>query len=372
MPICRGSKNLTVKVKYIILFNNALLFILKSSMTYHIHSRKKNPERMVKVAFSSYKKIQSGNCIINRKKKWNSSQMTLQAMAIAGMIWYLIFHYIPMVGLIFAFKEIDFRDLLAGQWVGLKYFKELFSDPEILGVIKNTFSIAILKLIFFFPVPLIFAVMLNEITNVRFKKFVQTVSYFPHFISWVILSLVLIYWFSPEIGIVNKIGLELNLLKEPIMPLANPDSFYALAVISEMWKETGWSAIIYIAAIAGIDQSLYEAATVDGATKLQKIFHITLPCIKGAFVILLLQNIGMLVSGGAGTFEQSFFLGNPMNYEKSMIVNYYTMKVGISMGRFSYATAVGLLNSTVSLTLLLSANALTKKMFGHNLFMEGD
>ena len=303
----------------------------------------------------------------------NTNQIILQIMALSGIAWFILFCYAPMYGLTLAFKEYSFKKgILGSPFAGLVYFKELFEDPEIAGVVTNTVAIGVLKLLICFPMPILFAMLLNELSSDRLKKLVQTASYFPHFISWIIISLIITYWFSPEFGIVNKVLLELRIVEQPITPLTDPGSFYGLAVISEMWKEMGWSAIIYIAAIAGIDTTLYEAATVDGATKVQRIIHITLPGISGAIILMFLMSFASLFSGGSGTFEQSYFLGNPMNYDKSMVLSYYTMKTGIMLGRFSYATAVGLLNSVVSLVLLLISNGTCKKLFNRSLYFEGE
>ena len=185
--------------------------------------------------------------------------------------------------------------------------------------------------------------------------------------------MIAIYWFSPEFGFVNNVLLSLHIISEPITPLTDSGSFYWLAVFTQMWKETGWSAIIFLAAIAGIDPTVYEAAIVDGASKLQRIIHITLPGITGTIILMFLMNLGNLFSGGAGTFEQAMFLGNPMNLDKSTVLSLYTLKTGIQLGRFSYATAVGFMNSVVSLALLLICNSLCKKLFNRSLYVtEGD
>lgn len=308
------------------------------------------------------------------KRRLDSNQIILQAMALIGVLWYVIFCYVPMGGLITAFQDFDFvKGVMRSPFVGWKYFIELVTDPSVPGILANTLSIAVLKLLLCFPATILFSVFLNEITSRRFKRLVQTVSYFPYFISWIIVSMISIYFFSPEYGFVNNILMSLHLINQPITPMTSPGSFYWLCVFTQMWKETGWSAIIFIAAIAGIDPQIYEAAVVDGATKFQKIRYITLPGISGTIIFMFLMNLGSLFSGGAGTFEQSMFLGNPLNYDKSMVLSYYTLKMGIQMGKYSFGTAVGLLNGVVSLGLLLICNSFCKRFFGRGLYAtEGD
>ena len=290
-------------------------------------------------------------------------------MALLGIVWFLIFFFIPYYGLTLAFREYDFaKGIFASPWIGLQYFKELFTDPEIPNAFINTLAISIFKLLIGFPAPIILAVLLNELPGRRFKSLVQTVSYFPHFISWILISLIAVYWLSPDMGMVNQLLMSLNIIDKPMNILTDASSYWGLAVFSDIWKETGWGAIIYIAAIAGIDETLYEAASVDGISKVGKIFYITIPCISGTILILLLLNIGSLLS--SANFDQAYFMGNAMNYDKSNILDTYVLKVGVQLGRFSYATAVGLLKAIVSLVLLLVSNIACKKFFGRSLYME--
>jgi len=304
-----------------------------------------------------------------RKFKFDSNQAILQVMALLGIVWFLIFFFIPYYGLTLAFREYDFaKGIFASPWIGLQYFKELFTDPEIPNAFINTLAISIFKLLIGFPAPIILAVLLNELPGRRFKSLVQTVSYFPHFISWILISLIAVYWLSPDMGMVNQLLMSLNIIDKPMNILTDASSYWGLAVFSDIWKETGWGAIIYIAAIAGIDETLYEAASVDGISKVGKIFYITIPCISGTILILLLLNIGSLLS--SANFDQAYFMGNAMNYDKSNILDTYVLKVGVQLGRFSYATAVGLLKAIVSLVLLLVSNIACKKFFGRSLYME--
>lgn len=311
----------------------------------------------------------SKNDISRRRFRFDTNQAILQVMALLGITWFLVFIFTPYYGLTLAFREYDFaRGFFGSPWIGFQYFKEIFTDPEIPNAFINTLAISVLKLLICFPAPIILALLLNELPGKRFKSLVQTVSYFPHFISWVIISLIAIYWLSPDIGIINKALMSLHLVGAPITPLTDAGSYWIVAVISEVWKETGWGAIIYIAAITGIDETLYEAASVDGISKIGKIIYITIPGISGTILILLLLNIGSLLSNA--NFDQSYFMGNAMNYDRSNILDTYVLKVGVSLGRFSYATAVGLLKSLISLVLLLGSNIACRKLFGRTLYME--
>lgn len=300
-------------------------------------------------------------------------QFILQSMALAGVIYLLIFFYGPMYGIILAFKDYDFAlGIMKSPYVGLANFRELLEDPELFKVLRNTISISLLKLAICFPAPILFAVLLNELPGRRIKKFIQTASFFPHFISWVIVSLLMDTWFANEKSLVNSILLQLQLIEKPLRVLTRESSFYGLAVFTELWKETGWAAIIYIAAIAGIDTHQYEAAAIDGASRLQRIFRITIPNLQYAITIMFMFSFAGILSGGGGAFEQSFFFGNTVNYDRSIILGTYVLKTGIQLGRFSFATAVGLMNSFVSMGLLVMCNAILKRTTGSGIYRGGD
>ena len=236
---------------------------------------------------------------------------------------------------------------------------------------SNTVGISVLKLIFSFPAPIILAIMLNEVRSLPFKRTVQTISYLPNFISWVIVSgFALIFFSADNNGIINMLLIKSGLIAKPIPILTSPDYFWGLAVITAVWKETGWWAIIFLAAISGIDPQMYEAAEVDGASRLKRIWYITLPGIKSTVTVVLILALGNLLGGGLGgsSFEQSFLLGNPANISRSEIIQTYVFKVGLSEGRYAYATAVGLIQSFISLILVLISNFTSKKVSGNSLF----
>lgn len=292
-------------------------------------------------------------------------QRYLQLMVLPGIIWMIIFNYIPMGGIVIAFKNFKITKTISeAPWVGFEHFIEFFSDSAFSNILTNTLGISLLKLCIGFPLPIIFALLLNEIRSVKFKKAVQTISYLPHFISWVVLGGILITWLEKS-GMVNDLLIGLGIIKERISFLGEARFFWVLALISDSWKELGWSAIIYLAAISGVDQQMYEAATVDGANKIHKIWYITLPSIAGTISILLVLAVsGMLNSN----FDQLFILKNVLNVSRSEVIDTYVYQMGMSAGRFSYATAVGLFKSVIAMILLLIANKTTSKLQGRSLY----
>jgi putative aldouronate transport system permease protein len=300
-------------------------------------------------------------------------QLPLQSFVLAGMVYILIFSFIPMVGIIMAFKDYNIMmgpiGIFTSKWVGLSYFKEFFTDYTFPSLLKNTIGISLLKIIFTFPIPILFAIMLNEIQFMPFKKITQTCSYLPHFISWVIIS-GMAFQFLSSGGVINTFLIKFGFAKQPISFLTDPNCFWGLAVVSDIWKEMGWWAIIFLAAIAGISQDLYEAAQIDGAGRLQRIWHITLPGMKPTIVVVLILALGNLFGGGlsGSNFEQSYLLGNSINNSASDIIQTYVFRVGLSQGRFAYATAVGLVQSAISLILIFMSNFFAKKISGSGLF----
>ncbi|QJD81965.1 ABC transporter permease [Cohnella herbarum] len=293
---------------------------------------------------------------------------------LTGMLIVFIFQYLPMFGILMAFKQYSItsgiKGIFTSQWVGLKYFVEFFNAYNFEQMVKNTIGISLLKLVFTFPVPILLAIMLNEVRSRFFKRFVQTVSYFPHFISWIVVSGLLVIFFSTNSGIVNDALLSLGIIDEPIALLSDPDYFWGLAVGSAMWKEAGWWTIIFLAAISGLDPSQYEAAEIDGAGRMKRIWHITLPGIRGTIVVVLILAVGSLLGGGlvGSNFEQSYLLGNVMNNEKSEILQTYAFKMGLAQGRYAFATAIDLLQSLIAIVLVFGSNYISKKTTKSGLF----
>ncbi|MDR2597801.1 MAG: ABC transporter permease subunit [Treponema sp.] len=298
----------------------------------------------------------------------------LQIMAIFGVLWMLIFNYLPMYGLLVAFKR-NFRvtqnlfskEFLTSAWApycGFGHFIAFLRDPEFPNILLNTLGISIFGLIFCFPLPIIFALLLNELPSTRYKKFVQTISYLPHFLSWVIMGGILTTWLS-DTGFFNEMLIKLGIIKEGSSYLAYPRYFWSIVIISNLWKELGWSAIIYLAAIAGIDQEIYEAAELDGVGRFRKMWSITVPCIMGTITILFILAIGGLLNSN---FEQILVLWNPLNAPRSTVIDIYTYNVAMRSMRFSYASAIGFFKSVVAIILLISANKMTKKINNFSLF----
>ncbi|KOR77030.1 protein lplB [Paenibacillus solani] len=292
-------------------------------------------------------------------------QRHLQIMALLGIAWMIVFNYIPMYGIIIAFKEFNIvKSIGEAPWVGLEHFKEFFSDDDFTTVMRNTLGISLLKLFIGFPLPIIFALFLNEIRSVRYKRTIQTISYLPHFLSWVILGGILMTWLA-DIGIINNILLALHVIDEPITYLAEPKYFWGIIITSDIWKELGWSAIIYLAAISSISPEMYEASTIDGAGRFQKMWYITLPSIKSTISILFILAVSGVLNSN---FDQILVLRNTLNESASNVIDIFVYHTGIQNGRYSYAQAVSLFKSVIAIILLLIANKVTKKLNDTSLF----
>ncbi|MGM0197916.1 ABC transporter permease [Enterococcus sp. DIV1314a] len=292
-------------------------------------------------------------------------QRFYQMMVIPGVLFMILFNYIPMYGIIIAFKDFSVFDGIFGSpWVGFQYFQEFLTDDVFWMVMRNTLVISFFKLLFGFPGAIILAVMIHEIVNVRLKKLVQTISYLPHFLSWVILGGMFISWLS-DVGLVNNILSSMGMIDKPIRFLTDPNKYWAIAVISDIWKEIGWNTILYIAALTGINPALYEAARMDGATKFQQIIKITIPSIRHIIALTLVLSVGGLLGSN---LDQTLVLQNPVNYQTSEVLNSYVFKMGIQQGDFSYATAVGLLVSVVSLILVVGSHTITKRISDQSVF----
>ena len=314
--------------------------------------------------------------VIPKKSFWARlhEEKYLQIMALLGIVWMLIFNYIPMYGILIAFKKNFYittplfsKKFFTTPWApngGFQHFINFFKDEEFFNVMANTLGISILKLIFNFTLPIVFALLLNEVRNIRFKKAVQTITYMPHFLSWVVLGGILTTWLG-EGGLFNDILIKTGILKEGIPFLAYPKYFWAITVISDLWKELGWSAIIYLAAISGIDQEMYEAAKVDGASRWKQIWTITLPSIAPTVTIMFILAVGGLLNTN---FDQILVLNNPLNAPRSNVLDIYVYQTAMRGMRYSYASAIGLFKSVVAFILLFIANQVTKKLNDTSLF----
>ncbi len=308
-----------------------------------------------------------GNVKVNKNAMWRQfkRERYLQVMALLGIAWIILFNYVPMYGIIIAFKDYSIiKSISEVPWVGLKWFREVFADEMFPLIMRNTLGISLLKLIIGFPLPIAFAIMINELRHAKFKRVVQTISYLPHFLSWVILGGILIAWLA-DTGIFNEVMTIINPEHDSISYMGRPEYFWGIAVSSEIWKELGWNSIIYLAAISGIDPQMYEAATVDGASRFQKIFYITLPSIKGTVAIFFILAVASLLNTN---FEQILVLKNSINQSSAEVIDTYVYRMGIQAGRFAYATAIGLFKSVIAMILLLTANTITKRVSGSGLY----
>ncbi|XNQ64810.1 sugar ABC transporter permease [Alkalihalobacillus sp. 1P02AB] len=277
---------------------------------------------------------------------------------IPGILFFLIFRYVPMWGVVIAFQDYSvFAGISGSEWVGWKHFERMFQTEEFYRIFSNTLLISLYKLFWGFPAPIIVALMLNELRNMLYKRTIQTVIYMPHFLSWVIVGGIMINILEPSTGIVNHFIQFFGF--DPIYFIADDSWFRTVLVTSDLWKSVGWGTILYLAALAGINPQLYEAARVDGANKWQQTWHITLPCLLPTIVILFILQMGNILEVG---FEQVFILLNPLVYNVGDVFETYVYRVGVTQGQFSYTTAVGLFKSVIALILVVSANKMAKKL----------
>lgn len=285
-------------------------------------------------------------------------------MLLPVLAYFIIFHYVPIYGVLMAFQDYRiFKGISGSEFVGLKHFRELFDGIYFLPVLKNTLIINAYKILFGFPAPIILALLINEIMRPRFKKFVQTVSYLPHFLSWIVLSGIIIEVLSPSRGIVNMILMEFGF--QPIYFLADTSWFRSVLVSTEVWKGVGFSAIIYLAAIAGISPDLYEAAEVDGISRLKKVWYITLPSIAPVIVIMIILNSGSIINDD---FDQIFNLLNTNVQSVGDVISTYTYTEGIAKMNYSYAAAVGLFKNVIALVMVLTANTIARRFSDQAIF----
>lgn len=304
------------------------------------------------------------------QNKWRQfiNQWQLQVMAISGMAVLILFCYIPIIWNVIAFQDFKVLKGISGSsWVGFKHFKAFMQDSTFWMAMRNTLGMTAFKFIPNTIAPILFAVMMSELPSITVKKTVQTLTYLPHFLSYVVVATLVTIVLGPR-GMVNQV---LQTFGAPAVSfIDDADRFWGLSCFLDIWKETGWNSILYLAAISGISPELYEAATVDGAGRLRRIWHVTLPAIRWTFIMLFILNMGNLMSGGpvGSNFSQSRLIGNPFNYSKSYIVDTYSLELGMNNMRYSFATAIGLFQSVISVALLLLANTVIGRVSGESLF----
>lgn len=292
-----------------------------------------------------------------RRRRRLKQNLPLFIMLVPVIAYYILFKYWPMGGLVIAFKNYNFSDgILGSPWVGLKYFKLLFSSSNTLQIIWNTFWLSLLSLVFGFPIPIFLAILLNEVRRSWFKRWVQTIIYLPHFFSWIIISGIVLSLFATDYGSINKVLKLFNM--EPINFLYESHSWVSIFIGSGVWKEMGFSTIIYLAALTTIDPSLYESAGIDGATKWRQMWHVTLPGIRHTIILLLILAMGKVMEVG---FDQVYNLQNAAVSDVSEVISTYIYKIGLGSSQFSLTTAMGFFESIISCSLVLIANRIAKK-----------
>lgn len=288
----------------------------------------------------------------------------LYVLMLPALIYIVLFAYKPMYGILIAFKDYSLKKgILASPWVGFKNFQRLFSSYWFPIILKNTLTISLLSLVIGFPIPIMLALLLNEVKSTKFRNMVQTFSYAPHFISMVVMCGMVAMFLSPTTGIVNKLLNALGM--ESVFFMQEAGLFKWVYVLSGVWQGTGWSSVIYFAALSGVDKSLLEAADMDGATRLQKIWHVNLPVILPTILVMFILQCGSLLSVG---YEKAYLLQTSSNLTGSEIISTYVYKVGLVQSDFSFSTAAGLFNTVVNCIILISANQLSKKVAKTGLF----
>lgn len=297
--------------------------------------------------------------ILNRM--WRERYVYL--LILPGVLYFLIYRYLPMGGLIVAFQEYNpFRGFWASEWVGWANFERLFNNDEVLRVLNNTIQISLLQILVAFPVSIILALMLNELRSEAYKRWVQSLIYLPHFLSWVVVVGVFVVFMRGE-GLINSV-LE-NVGLQPIPFLTEPALFKPVITLQVIWKEAGWGTIIFLAALSGVNPQLYEAAVMDGANRWRQIWHVTLPAIRSVIVILFILRLGNVLDLG---FEQIFLMLNPFNMDAGNVLDTYVYFKGIQQGDVSFATAVGMFKGFVGLVLVVAANRIAKRFGEEGLY----
>lgn len=313
---------------------------------------------------------------MSRKQKKNyrlgydiASQLQMHGMMLPGAVLIVLFNIIPLFGLILAFKNYKVTDGILGiftsPWYGFQNFKIIFSNHDFGRMLVNTLGINLIGQLVTIPLTILLALLINEVRSLRYKAAVQTVTYMPHFVSWVVFGGIVINLLDADGGVVNNILTSLHILTEPKVFMADPNAFWAIAILANLIKEIGWGTILYTAAIAGVDQELYEAAEIDGAKRWRKMWYITLPGIKGTVVIMLIFAVAGILNNN---FDQIYVLQNAFNMERSEVIDTYIYKVGLQQLQFGVAAAINIFKSVLALALLLTANKVSNQLTDSGLF----
>ncbi|MBE7030470.1 MAG: sugar ABC transporter permease [Ruminococcaceae bacterium] len=300
--------------------------------------------------------VQKGRRCVAFAKAWKKHWI-LYMMFIPVAVYYLLFYYKPMYGILMAFQDYQpMKGMLGSDWVGFMHFKDFFQNYYFWRIVKNTVIISGASIIFGFPAPIILALLLNEVGSTKFKRSVQTISYMPHFISMVVIC-GMIRVFVADNGIITDLLVLFGMERQPL--LSNPDAFVPILVISEIWQGMGWGSIIYLAALTGIDQTLYEAAVIDGANRWKQTLHVTIPGIAPTIIIMLILRLGSILSVG---YEKIILLYNPLTYETGDVISSFVYRKGLQEMNWSYSTAVGLFNSVVNFVFLMITNSISRRV----------
>lgn len=282
----------------------------------------------------------------------------LYLMLLPGILYFILFRYVPMGGLVIAFKNYTpFKGIWGSDWVGLAQFKKFFDTPDFMRLLRNTLGISVLQLILYFPMPIILSLFLNELRNDKYKRLIQTLVYIPHFVSWVIIASLTYQLFNQTDGVITY--LMKTITGRSFDVLSSSSAFWGLIVGQDIWRETGYGTIVFLAALAGVDQEMYEAARIDGAGRWKLMWHITLPAIKGTVVMMLILRVGGLLNTG---YEQIFLMRNDLNMEMADVFDTYIFTRGITNGQYSFSTAAGIFKSVVGIVMVLSSDWFAKKM----------
>lgn len=312
--------------------------------------------RQRKTAARMGRKVKTPNGLTARARK---DYRLLYLLMVPGLIYFALFRYLPMFGLVIAFKDYNiFKGIWASEWVGFDNFKGLVTSYDFWNVMKNTLIISVAKIIIGFPVPILLAILLNEIRSRRFKKVTQTFIYLPHFLSWVVVGGIMLNLFSPITGLAGEFFRIFHL--DPVNIMAQKGTIFWVVIFSDIWKECGWSTIVFLAALTQVDLNLYEAARMDGAGKLQQMIHITIPSIQSIIIVMLILRIGKVMNAG---FEQILVLQNPITTQAIDIFDTYVYREGLGRGNYSFAAAVDTFKSVIALVLVVGANKISR-MFG--------
>ena len=312
-----------------------------------------NGQRITQVTLSDgtvFKVREIGTWQYIMKHKW------LYLLLLPGFIYFIMFRYVPMGGLIIAFKNYSpFKGMWASDWVGFKNFADFFNTPDFWTLLRNTLGISLLQLVLYFPAPIILALFLNEVMHNGYKRLVQTLVYIPHFVSWVIVASLTFQLFNVQDGIVNLLIKQIT--GSTVNLLSNPNTFWGLIVGQDIWREAGYGTIIFLAALSGVDQEMYEAARIDGAGRWRLMWHITLPAIRGTVVMMLILRVGGLLNTG---YEQIFLMRNDLNVATAEVFDTYIYTRGIVQGKYSFSSAAGMFKSVVGMILVLGSDRLAK------------